>query len=53
MTEQFVLPNGAVVTASGEQADRYRAKGWAKTKPAPKSARKPAKKPKSESEQSE
>ena len=43
MAEQFVLPNGAVVTASGEQADRYRAKGWAKDKPAPKSEKKPAK----------
>lgn len=43
MTEQFVLPNSAVVTASGEQAERYRAKGWAKTKPAPKPAKKPAK----------
>ena len=43
MTEQFVLPNGALVTVSGEQADRYRAKGWAKKKPAPKPEKSPAK----------
>lgn len=43
MTDQFVLPSGTVVTASGEQAERYRAKGWAKDKPAPKSEKKPAK----------
>lgn len=49
MTDQFVLPNGAVVTVSGEQAERYKAKGWAKKKPAPKPAKKPAK-PKEQSE---
>lgn len=53
MSDQFVLPNGTVVTVSGEQAERYRAKGWAKNKPAPKPARKPAKPRKAANKSSE